>query len=725
MNRKEELQNLKKEHCSLVEKFTPEEIKEHPFFDLNNNNEIEFKLTKELIEKWDIEEWLANYKKEAEISTGGIRGPQNIVYYWDTRFPINQLGLVLATIGKAIVLKNEIKKREIHKIAAGEVRYNTKQYVELISRIQAALGIYTHLPFNRETTPVWIVSFLIFMLDYDGGEYVTSSHAISSKTATKDFDNQGNTFLPEMSLKFVAKIEEILKKVKNGEDLIIKLTSRNHQLIKEDFNGYDMYIDYLKRTVAKEVNLNLIKEEINQEFKLMYDTVGGCMYKGMLPILEKLEISKAFDWRNKEEDPFFHGIGKVWRENPKTGQKEFFDLSCDFCLMEVVRAANLEEDLRDKPIGYVVLITDPDGDRLVIGQIESIDRAKIVEDLGANFIKIDEKKIFTVYHPTYSFFLIMDYYMKQLKEEGVWQNHPRFIITTSCSSKIWDEWAEKNGIKVITTPVGMKDITQVLMKIENKILENPRKDVVIEDIFERKINLGKNPRMVFGGEESGGMILGLEEFIESKSGRKALGMRQKSAGEASIIATTLAAYLFKNKKLISEYLEEKFKENDIKSIYLIRNDIIYYNESEPDPIKMKKEKIEGEKIRDKLDTFYLSILFAFRDKKINISQVQKILQEVIPQLDFSKLQDIKFAGDSTFFQFNNKMFVQIRRSGTDAKMRGHAGGPNKKDCILYLDKLIHYDGTKTDLYEKLIPKKYRNDIYPLVRKTYQKYLNKK
>lgn len=315
--------------------------------------------------------------------------------------------------------------------------------------------------------------------------------------------------------------------------------------------------------------------------------------------------------------------------------------------------------------------------------------------------------------------------MKQLKEEGVWQNHPRFIITTSCSSKIWDEWAEKNGIKVITTPVGMKDITQVLMKIENKILENPRKDVVIEDIFERKINLGKNPRMVFGGEESGGMILGLEEFIESKSGRKALGMRQKSAGEASIIATTLAAYLFKNKKLISEYLEEKFKENDIKSIYLIRNDIIYYNESEPDPIKMKKEKIEGEKIRDKLDTFYLSILFAFRDKKINISQVQKILQEVIPQLDFSKLQDIKFAGDSTFFQFNNKMFVQIRRSGTDAKMRGHAGGPNKKDCILYLDKLIHYDGTKTDLYEKLIPKKYRNDIYPLVRKTYQKYLNKK
>jgi len=275
-----------------------------------------------------------------------------------------------------------------------------------------------------------------------------------------------------------------------------------------------------------------------------------------------------------------------------------------------------------------------------------------------------------------------------LKEEGVWENHPRFIIATAPSSKCWNEWAKNNGIKIISTPVGMKDIAHTLIKVEKQILNSPEKDVIIQDVFGENINLGKDPRMIFGGEESGGMITGLEEFVESAAGRKAMAMRQKSAGEASVIATALSAFLFKNKKLISEYLENIFKENNIESIYHIRNDIIYYNESEPDPVKFKKTKAVGEEKRDLLDSFYLGITLAFRDKKIDINQAREILQEVIPDLDFSRLIDIKFAGDSTFFQFDNRLFVQIRRSGTDAKMRGYSGGQDKKDCIFYLSKLL-------------------------------------
>ena len=203
--------------------------------------------------------------------------------------------------------------------------------------------------------------------------------------------------------------------------------------------------------------------------------------------------------------------------------------------------------------------------------------------------------------------------------------------------------------------------------------------------------------MVFGGEESGGMITGLEDFVQSKSGRKAMAMREKSAGESSVIATTLAAFLFKNKKLISEYLEEIFKENNIKSIYFIRDDIIYYNESNPDPLKLKQEKEAGEAKRDELDTFYLAITLALKDKKINIDQAREILKEVIIDLDFFRLIDIKFTGDAAFFQFDNRLFVQIRRSGTDAKMRGYSGGPNKEDCILYLDKLLQLTHYKIQL----------------------------
>ena len=724
MNREQEIKELKQEYFKLSEKFTPGKIKERPLFDLREKGEIKFTLTKELIESLKIDEWLANYKKEAKVSTGGIRGAQNILYYWDTRFPINQMGVALATLGKAMVLKDEISG-QINKIVAGEVRYNTQSYVDIISRIQANLGIYTHLPFNRQTVPVWMVSFLIFMLDYDGGEFVTSSHAISSKIATKDLDNQGSQFLPEMSLRFIAKIEEVIKKAKeNPGGCDIVLSPADSGFIKQDFNGYDMYVDYLRKNVAKEENIGIIKRAEKNGFKIMYDTVGGCMYKTMNPILEKLEILGAFEWRNKEEDPFFHGIGKIWKANPKTKEREFFDLSCDFCLIDVARSANFEKDLKDKPMGYIVLITDPDGDRLVIGQVESKSKIKFLETLGVDYIDIGNDKIFAVYHPTYSFFLVMDFYAKQLKKERILANHPRFLATTTPSSKIWNEWAENKGIKVITTPVGMKEIATVVKKVEKQILENPDKEVVIEDIFGRQINLGKQPRMIFGGEESGGMITGLEDFIESKNGRKAIAMREKSAGEASVIATALAAYLFENKKTISEYLEDTFRENNIKSVSYIRDDIVYYNESEPDPVKLSREKAEGEAKRDKTDTFYLSIALALRYKKITIEQARKILGQVAPDLDISRLTAVEFTGDATYFQFTNNLFAQVRRSGTDAKMRGYAGGENKDECTLYLDKLLHYSGERTDLYKNTIPEEFQGDIYPMAQEIYKEYLYK-
>ncbi len=725
MNREQELQELKKEYLALAEKFTPEEIKHSPLIDLDNDGEIKINLTKELIEKLKLEDWLANYEKEAKVSTGGIRGPQNILYYWDTRFPINQMGVALATLGKALVLQDDIRG-QIHKITAGEVRYNTPKYIDLISRIQAHLGIYSHLPFGRQTIPVWMVSFLIFMLDYDGGEFVTSSHAISSKIATKDLENQGSQFLPEMSLRFIEKIKGVIKQAKESpEGYTIALAPRNNPYITEDFNGYQMYADYLRKTVAKDINLDLIQRAGANGFKIMYDVVGGCMYKAMLPILDYLRILPVFDWRNQEEDPFFHGIGKIWRQNPKTSVKEFFDLSCDFCLIDVVKSASFEKDLQDKPLGYVVLITDPDGDRLVIGQVESHAKIPFLEHLGLEYMKTSEEKIFVVYNPTYSFFLIMDYYVKQLQQEGILQNHPRFIVVTTPSSRCWDEWAEHHSIKVVTVPVGMKEIATVIKKVEKQILENPGQDVVIENIYGEKINLGIDPRMVFGGEESGGMITGLEDFIESKTKkRKAFAMREKSAGEASVIATALAAYLFENKKLISEYLEEMFGETGIKSTQYVRDDIIYYNESEPDPIKLLQEKEAGEVVRDKADTFYLAMTLALRDKKITMAQVRGVLTEALPGVDFSRLQDLKFTGDATYFQFDGNLFVQVRRSGTDAKMRGYASGPNKQDCVFYLNKLLHYTGEKSELYQKTIPNEYRENMYALSQKIYKEYLYK-
>ena len=490
---------------------------------------------------------------------------------------------------------------------------------------------------------------MIFMNDYDGGEYVSSSHAMSSKTATKDLESQGGQFLPEMSIKFVNKIYEIFEYIKtHPEGYVITIAAKDDSRISHDFDGFQAYAEYLRKIVATPANLDLIKQASQKGMRLMFDTVGGCMHQNMVPLLKTLQMPEIFDWHNSSEDPFFHGVGKTRKINPKTGLEGFFDLSCDVSLPEVSRTMGYEIFLKDKPVGYTVLITDPDGDRLLIGQVEPAKAAEKLASLG-----IDYEKIVSIYHPAFTFLLVMDFQMRQLQAAGLWKDHPRFIVTTTPSPRSWDEWAAKNNIKVINTPVGIKEIATVMKKAEGKIKSNPNQEVVVDDVWGNQINLGIQPRMVFGGEESGGMIMGPEELVKSKNERLAMAMRDKSAGEASVIATALASWLFLQGKPISQHLEDIFNESDIKYRYYLRADITYYNESEPDPIKLKESKIAGEKLRDEIDSFCLGLIFALKDGLINLAQARDILHESMPDLDFSELQDIRFTGDATYFAFKN------------------------------------------------------------------------
>ena len=209
---------------------------------LLNINEFTFTLKKEHLypynetsnpEGLNLLEWFANYSKEAKVSTAGIRGPQNILFPQDTRFPINLVGIVLATLAKALVVREKYPNKEILKLVGSEVRYNSDLYLDAIARIQAAQGIKTLTPQGRKTIPIWLASFLAFKLDLVGGEYITSSHGISVKTATKDLNSQGSQYLPEESLEFVDKIQMIFDTVEKEGSYEIKISAKNHELIDE------------------------------------------------------------------------------------------------------------------------------------------------------------------------------------------------------------------------------------------------------------------------------------------------------------------------------------------------------------------------------------------------------------------------------------------------------------------------------------------------------------
>lgn len=696
---------------------TPDYIKNLDLMNFDNEDGFTFTLKREHLyphsdsnpEGLNLKEWFDNYSKEAKVSTAGIRGPQNILFPQDTRFPINLVGIVLATLAKALVAREKYEGKQVVKLAGSEVRYNSALYLDAIARIQAAQGIKTLTPKERKTIPIWLASFLAFKLDLVGGEYITSSHGISVKTATKDLNSQGSQYLPEESLEFVDKIQEIFDKVEKDGSYEIKISAKNDPLIDEAVmsklnDGVDLYVEYLKSGVAQ--NLEGVKK---MKSKLFIESVGGCAYRTLSRVLDKLGIADKYAWNNIEEDPFFHSIGK-YDTDPK-GNKVFYDYSVDATVIAkrpdgekffpVIESLHYDKVLADYPLGTVVLITDPDHDRLTVCQIEAAGNSPMLEEYGISYIQLDEDRILTIYSANQAFLMLMNYRVKQLKALGKFKNHPRFMIKTTASALSWDEWAKAHGIKVVNVPVGFKEIANIMKKVELQIKNNPEGEVVVDDVFGNSINLGVQPRLIFGGEESGGMIMGSEDLIESLAGRKAIAMREKSATEAIIVASSLAAKLEEDNKTLSEYLIEIFDENNIIAKFDVREDISYYNESEPDIEKLKQAKIEGEKQRTKNDLFYLSLAIAIREGIADLEAVKKVLNGAFAELSFDNLKAVKFVGDGTYLQFADK-YVEIRPSGTDAKTKAYAGGEDLETIEKFARVLGNYSGERTELHRELI-----------------------
>ena len=216
------------------------------------------------------------------------------------------------------------------------------------------------------------------------------------------------------------------------------------------------------------------------------------------------------------------------------------------------------------------------------------------------------------------------------------------------------------------------------------------------------------------------MITGPEELIQSQHGRTAIAMREKSAGESMVLVAALAAHCKAKRLHLSDYLDTLYTENSIAGKYDIREDVVYYNESEPDPTKLKEAKLSGEAQRDKNDLFFLGLAIALYEKRIALKQVGIILEETFPSLDFSNLEDVRFVGDGTYFKFNDK-FVEIRKSGTDAKTKAYASGSDKEDCRQFAESFGKFSGDLTPSYRNAIDDAYLSTVEEKARTIYRQF----
>ena len=113
-------------------------------------------------------------------------------------------------------------------------------------------------------------------------------------------------------------------------------------------------------------------------------------------------------------------------------------------------------------LGTVVLITDPDHDRLTVAQIESASNIQKLDASGIDYVKLSEDRVLSVFTANQAFLMLMDFRANQLKKLGAWNDYPMFMIKTTASSLAWDEWAESMGVKVVNVPVGFKEIANII-----------------------------------------------------------------------------------------------------------------------------------------------------------------------------------------------------------------------------------------------------------------------
>ena len=155
----------------------------------------------------------------------------------------------------------------------------------------------------------------------------------------------------------------------------------------------------------------------------------------------------------------------------------------------------------------------------------------------------------------------------------------------------------------------------------------------------------------------------------------------------------------------------------------MREDIAYYNESEPDIVKLTQAKKDGEALRTKNDLFYLTMALANFDGKLSLKQAKSILKSTFKELNFDNLIDIKFVGDGTYLKFTDK-FIEIRPSGTDAKTKAYGAGSNKEDISKFAKILGNYSGDLNAEYLALIPQDYYNNAKENSMEKYLKFTNK-
>jgi phosphomannomutase len=609
----------------------------------------EIVLTPELMETEGLAQWAERFS----LGTAGYRDQLDPGDPDNPKVAFNRTKVAVISEAKARVYDRlHGRGGVIERHVGGEVRPHTREFIEIASRVYAAHGHRVHLRRGMDTTPIWYSSFGVFYEEFSDGENFTASHSPSFKGGWKPMNGLGKQLLEEAAL--IA--DEVRTVATPGYR--IALAPVDSPLIVRDFDVTEAYCEYLASIIPGPA-IEEIQRAQSRGFTTFISTLGGSMARTTGPIFDRLGIQNGVRFIHAEEDASYHGLGVLGGVNHGVDPGKW----------QIYKHVGAQEALLRAGPGHVFFIWDPDGDRFnMITTAPSTLKEKAAlqgletEDLGEGLVLV-------YFMPNQIYFMLTLSRIDQVRQTGDMRRYEWVVAETFPTSRSIGEVAEKNGLKVVRTPVGFKYFGEIAGQIEAQMEAGADPIAVVTPTGER-ITLGRDPRILIMAEESGGAAMGGSRMAVSRTGRRrSLVMKEKDGFQIGLAVMALAARLYLERRSFAEFYLSGLQAYDIAYRHYERLDVTLYDENLP-PDRLPAARAAGIERRDRIVGFFKALC----DRPTE--EVERLLKGKLPGISLPRLQAVRWAGDGTLMEFEG-MWWELRASGTDAVLRYYIEGRDR------------------------------------------------
>lgn len=398
--------------------------------------------TKTMIRKMNSEQIDDAFFKDVEFGTAGMRG---VLGPGTNR--LNDFTVRKATVGFAKYLLEKFPDaKESGVVISHDNRHQSREFTLLSAKVLNDFGIKAYIFDALRPTPE--LSFAVRYLKACGGIMITASHNPKEYNGYKVYDETGCQLVPEK----ISRLVEIIASLPNELEVDYEKADVLGETIVLDSKVDDEYVR-LVESIA--VNKDLDKSN----FKIVFTPNHGTSYVNAMRIFSDLGYDVTPVLSQCDPDPDFKG---TLSPNPED-QRSY------------IEPLKLAKQIHAK----LVVMTDPDGDRVGLGYLAS-------------------DGTYQTFTGNQSAAILMDYLFSEKKKKGLLSDNG-VMYNTIVTSSIGEKIAKSYGLKVEQFLTGFKFIG-------NRI-----------DYYEK---MGNGPKFEFGYEESYGCLAA--PFARDKDGLQAI-----------------------------------------------------------------------------------------------------------------------------------------------------------------------------------------------------------